>query len=164
VKLFASAKVGERNLRREVRPYTRVWTDPSLGSSRPTREFVLAVRDGAPFALEFAEERVVIEAGKKAELKLRLRRLAKDFTNKVTIQPLTPSGNFKVAETEVAAGKDEVSVTVDVQAGTPPGEYTLAVLGQAQVPYTKDAKAAQKPNVLVALPARPVNVVITPKK
>jgi hypothetical protein len=164
VKLFASAKAGERTLRREVRPYTRVWTDANIATSRPTREFVLAVRDGAPFALEFADERVEVEAGKKAELKLRLRRHAKDFTTKVTVQPPPPPGNLKVAETEVAAGKDEASVTVEVPPGTPAGEYTLTVLGQAQVPYSKDPNAAQKPNVLVALPARPVTFVVRSKQ
>jgi hypothetical protein len=163
VKLFATAKVGERTLRREVRPYTRVWPEPNISTSRPTRDFVLAVRDGAPFALEFAEERAEVEAGKKAELKLRLRRHAKDFTNKVTVQPLAAPGNLRVAGAEIAAGKDEASVTVDVPPGTPPGEYTLTVLGQAQVPYNKDPKAAQRPNVLVALPARPVTLVVRPK-
>jgi hypothetical protein len=164
VKLFASAKAGERTLRREVRPYTRVWPDANIATSRPTREFVLAVRDGAPFALEFADERVEVEAGKKAELKLRLRRHEKDFTNKVTIQPPAPPGNLKVAEAEVAAGKDEALVTVEVPPGTPAGEYTLTVLGQAQVPYSKDPKAAQKPNVLVTLPARPVTFVVRSKQ
>src|SRR5262245_31114419 len=164
VKLFATAKVGERSLRREVRPYTRVWSDPSIATSRPTRDLVLAVRDGAPFALEFAEGRVEVEAGKKAELKLRLHRHAKDFTNQVTVRPLGPSGNLRVAGAEISAGKDETSVTVEVPPGTPPGDYTLAVLGQAQVPYHKDPKAAQKPNVLVALPARPVTLAVLPKQ
>jgi hypothetical protein len=163
VKLFATAKVGERTLRREVRPYTRVWAEANLSSSRPTRDLVLAVRDGAPFALEFAQERVAVEAGKKVELKLRLRRHAKDFTSQVTLLPLAPSGNLGVAGGEIAAGKEEASVTVDVPPGTPPGEYTLAVLGQAQVPYSKDPKAAQKPNVLVSLPARPITLVVRSK-
>jgi hypothetical protein len=140
-----------------------VCPDPTVSTRRRTRDFELAVRDGAPFALEFAEEQVEVQAGKKSELKLRLRRHAQDFTNKVTVLPLAPPGNVKVAATEIAAGKDEASVTVDLPPGTPPGEYTLAVLGQAQVPYNKDPKAAQKPNVLVALPARPVTLVVRPK-
>jgi hypothetical protein len=164
VQLFATAKVGERTLRREVRPYTRVWSEANIATSRPTREFVLAVRDGAPFALEFAEERVEVEAGKKAELKLRLRRQAKDFTNTVTVQPLAVPGNLKVANTEIAAGKEEASLTVEVPPGTPQGDYTLTVLGQGQVPYSKDPKAAQKPNVLVPLPGRPVTLVVRPKQ
>jgi hypothetical protein len=163
VKLIAAAKMGERKLRREVRPYTRVWPEANIATSRPTRDFILAVREGAPFELEFAEERVEVEAGKKSELKLRLRRHAKDFTNKVTVQPLAPPGNLQVGGGEIAAGKEEASVTVNVPPGTPPGEYTLSVLGQAQVPFNKDPKAAQKPNLLVALPARPVTLVVRSK-
>jgi hypothetical protein len=164
VKLFATAKAGERTLRREVRPYTRVWPEANLATSRPTRDLVLAVRGRAPFALEFAQERAEVEAGKKSELRLRLRRHVKEFTSKVTVQPLAPPGNLRVSGGEVAAGKDEASVAVEVPPGTPPGEYTLAVLGQAQVPYSKDPGAAQKPNVLVALPARPLTLVVRPKR
>jgi hypothetical protein len=164
VKLFATAKVGARTLRREVRPFTRVWLEGNLASSRSTRDLVLAVRGGAPFALEFAEGRAEVEAGKKVELKVRLYRHAKDFTNPVTVLPLAPPDNLRVAGGEVSAGREEGSVTVDVPPDTPPGEYTLAVLGQAQVPYSKDAKAGPKPNVLVALPGRPVTLVIRPQK
>jgi hypothetical protein len=164
VKLFATGKQGERVLRREVRPYTRVWTEANISSSRPTREFVLAVREDSPYGLSFEAERVEVEAGKKAELKLRLQRHWKDFTGKVSVLPLAPAGNLKPANAEIAAGKDEGMLTVDVPAGTPPGEYTLTMQGQAQVPYARDAKAAQKPNVLVSLPARPVTVVVTGKK
>jgi hypothetical protein len=164
VRLFATAKQGERTLRREVRPYTRVWTDPSLSSSRPTRELAVAIRQSAPFALSFAEERMEAEAGKKAVVKLRLQRLEKEFKDKVTVLSVSPSGSLRVAGTEIPAGKDEVAVTVDVPAGAAPGEYTLTVLGQAQVPFSKDSKAAQKPNTLVSLPARPLTLVVTPKK
>jgi hypothetical protein len=164
VKLFATAQVGGRSLRREVRPYTRVWTDANVGSSRPTRDFVLAVRENAPYALSFVPEHVEVEAGKKAELKLRLDRRWKDFTNKVSILPLAPPGNLRLGNAEIATGKDETTLTVDVQAGSQPGDYTVTVLGQAQVPYNKDPSATQKPNVLVSLPARPVTLVVTPKK
>jgi len=39
-----------------------------------------------------------------------------------------------------------------VQAGAAPGDYTVSVLGQAQVPFNKDPKAAKNPNTLVSLP------------
>ena len=45
VKLTATAQVGDGTLRREVRPYTRVWAEANVGTSRPTRELVLAVRE-----------------------------------------------------------------------------------------------------------------------
>ena len=107
----------------------------------------------------FAEERVEVEAGKKVELKLRVRRHWPDFREKLTVLPL-PAGPLQAAGAEIAAGKDEGTVTVAVPAGAPAGEYTLTVLGQAQVPYSKEPKAAAKPNTLVSLPARPATVVV----
>jgi hypothetical protein len=164
VKLFATAKQGDRTLRREVRPYTRVWTDANIGSSRPTRELAVAVRESAPFAMHLGEERIEVESGKKATVKIRLQRHWNDFKEKVSILPVANSGPIRLAGAEIPAGKDEASVTVDVPANAPPGEYTLTVLGQAQVPFNKDAKAAQKQNTLVSLPSRPFTLVVTPKK
>ena len=53
-----------------------------------------------------------------------------------------------------------------VQAGTRPADYTLAVLGQAQVPFNKDATKPDKPNTLVSIPSRPLTITVTepPKK
>jgi hypothetical protein len=162
VKLFASGKRGDGILRREVRPYTRVWPEPNLGSSRPTRALAMAVRPSAPFALRFAVERVEVAAGKKAELKLQLDRHWPDFKGNLTVLPLSFPGSFRMSNTPVPAGKTEVPVTIDVQANARPGEYTLAVLGQAQVPFNKDDKAAQKANTLVTAPSRPLTVVVLP--
>jgi hypothetical protein len=164
VKLIAEGKQGERTLRREVRPYTRVWSEANIGSSRPMRELALAVRESAPFALTFAAERVEVEAGKKATVKVHLERRWQDFKEKVSLLPIQPVGALRPAGAEVAAGGNEGTVTVDVPAGAPPGEYTLTMIGQAQVPFNKDPKAAQKPNTLVTLPVRPMTIVVTAKK
>jgi hypothetical protein len=162
VKLFATGKQGDVPLRREVRPYTRVWPDPSIGSSRPTRQLALAVRESAPFSLRFPVERLEVTAGKKAELKLHLDRNWTDFKGSLNALPLAFPGNIKMANAQIPAGQSEAAITIEVQAGTRPGEYTLAVLGQAQVPFNKDAKATQKPNTLVSLPSRPLTLVVLP--
>jgi hypothetical protein len=162
VKLFATGKRGDSVLRREVRPYTRVWTDQGQNSSRPTRELGLAIRDTAPFGLRFETERVEIEAGKKAELRLKLERHWPDFKSSVTVLPLTFPNSLKMTSGAIAT--TDTVVTIEAQANARPGEYTLSVLGQAQVPFSKDPKAAMKPNTLVTLPARPVTVVVTPAK
>ncbi len=111
----------------------------------------------------FAAERIEVAPGKKVDLKLQLQRLAKDFTGKVTILPLAPPPSLAPANAEIAAGATEATLTVQVAGNMQPGEYTLTVLGQGQVPYAKDAKMA-KTNVLVSLPARPVTVVVPAKK
>jgi hypothetical protein len=164
VKLFATGKQGNATLRREVRSYTRVWTDPGLGSSRPMRALAVAIRPSAPFVLRFPVERIEVEAGKKAEMKVQLSRLWPEFQGKLTALPLAFPGSLKMTNAEIAAGQNEVTVAIQVQPNTAPGEYTVAVLGQAQVPYSKEAKGMQKTNTLVSLPSRPVTLVVLPAK
>jgi Bacterial pre-peptidase C-terminal domain len=164
VNLFATATVGDRTIRREVRPYTRVWNQANQNSSRPTRELAVAIRDSAPFALHFEPERMEVQAGKKVEVKLKLQRRWPDFKGKMSVLPLALPGNIRLGNTEIGAGKDEVTLTLNVQPGTRPGTYTVGVLGQAQVPYSKDPKAAKRPNTLVSLPSVPVTLVVTPAK
>lgn len=164
IKLIATAKRGEENLHREVRPYTRVWNDGSGGggSSRPVRELTLAVRENAPFSLRFASEQIQIEAGKKAQVKLALTRLNPDFKEKLTLLPLPLPGNIKITAPEIAAGASEVTIDLDIQPNTRPGTYTLAIVGQGQVPYAKDPAAKEKPNVLVSLPSQPLTITVLP--
>jgi hypothetical protein len=164
VKLFATGQRGNVPLRREVRPYTRVWSEANIGSSRPTRELALAVREPAPFSLRFAADRLDVPAGKKAELKLHLDRSWPDFKGNLTVLPLAFPGIFKMGNAQIPMGQNEVAISIEVQAGARPGPYTLAVLGQAQVPFSKDTKATPKPNTLVSLPSRPVTLVVLPKQ
>src|SRR5438094_1603710 len=105
VKLFATTKIGEKTIRREVRPYTRVWSEANVATSRPTRELALAVRDSAPYALTFLPERLEIEAGKKKEVKLKLNRRWPDFKSKVNVQPSSFPGNMRLSTLEIAEGK-----------------------------------------------------------
>lgn len=162
IQLIATGQRGNDTLRREVRPYTRVWHETNPSSSRPTRELIAAVRESAPFALRFAEERPEVKVKEKISLKLQVDRLWPDAKNTITIQSLAFPNRLRMGVVQAPADKNEVSVTIEVQAGTPPGEYTLAVMGQSQVPYGKDPAAKQKPNTLVSLPSRPLTLVVKP--
>jgi hypothetical protein len=159
VKLTATAKRGDEAIVREVRPYTRVWTSTDLNSSRPTRELVVAVRGDAPFAVAPVSERIEVEAGKKVDLAVKCERLWPEFKGSVNLQPLAFPGPIKMGNVSVAEGKAEATVVIDVQANTRPGEYTLALQSQGQVPFAKDAKAPRA-NTLVSVPSRPVVVVV----
>jgi hypothetical protein len=164
VRLFATARRGDETLRREVRPYTRVWQEANIGSSRPMRSLPVAIRASAPYELHFVPERLEVEAGKKAELKLHLGRLWPDFKNSVKVLPLSFPGYFLMNGAEIAADKGELSVTVQVQPNAPRGEHALVVVGQAQVPFNKDPAAAQKANARVSQPSRPVTLVVLPPR
>jgi len=164
MKLTATGKRGEATLVREVRPYTRVWNSTQLSSSRPTRQLVVAIRDSAPFHVAPMEERVEVEAGKKVELKLQCQRLWPDFKSPVNVTALAFPGPIKTGSVSIPADKTEATTTIDVQPNARPGEYVLTLQTQAQVPFTKDPKAATKPNTLVTLPSRPIKLVVLPPK
>jgi hypothetical protein len=158
IKLWATSKHGDRELRREVRPHTRAYQQVG---SRPMREQMLAVRERAPYALRLEPERITVEAGKPAELKLLLTRHWPDFTNAVNYQPLVFPGQFQLGNGAINAGQTEAAMSIMVQPGTPPGDYTLAVLGQAQVPFHKAPTEKNRPPTLVAMPSRPVTITVT---
>jgi hypothetical protein len=161
VKLFATGKRGEETIRREVRPYTRVWTQDN--SSRATRELALAIRPSAPFEMKFEKNTVEIAAGEKAEVKLQLTRHWPGFSNDVNISPLSIPGGFTMANGKFGGSAKEITLTIEVQNSRPIGDYTFSVLGQAQVPFSKDAAAKTRPNTLVSLPSQPITVRVIKK-
>jgi hypothetical protein len=158
IKLFATGKRGDETIRREVRSYSRVWNNAGMNSSRPTRDLVVAIRDGAPYRMEWSADNVEVEAGQIARLTLRLTRRWTDFKADVTVQPISFPGNFKLSNTSFKGDQTELEIPISVQANTRPGSYTLAVLGQAQVPFNKDAESKDRPNTLVSLPGRPITL------
>jgi len=148
---------------REVRIYTRVWGLGGDGSSRPSRDLVIGVLDRAPYSLKIVPERITVEAGKKAELKLVATRLWPEFNGKITAIPLQFPGNFKVGTVEVPEGVSEIPLSIEVQENSRPGNYTLVFNGQAQVPYSKDPQGGSKQNTLVTMPCLPVTLSVTEK-
>lgn len=163
ITLTATAKVGDAVLTREVRPYTRVTSSTDLNSSRPTRQLVIAIaNEAAPFTLTPATDRVEVVAGAKTDLLFKCARSFPEVKGNVNIIPLSFPNPFKASPVSVAEGKAEATVTLEVAANARPGEYTLALTGQAQVPVV-NAKGA-KANTLVQMPSRPVTLVVLPAK
>jgi len=164
VTLWATGERDGQTFRREVRPYTRVWGNG--GTSQPMRDLAIAVREVAPFALRFEPDQITVEAGQPLKTRIKVDRHWPDFKEKLTVQNLGFPGNFQLGNFDILSDKAEAEVTIDVQQGTRPGDYTLVVVGQAQVPFNKDPMAKDRPNTLVTLPARPlqVKVIEAPKK
>jgi hypothetical protein len=166
IKLVATATVEGQTLRHEVRPYTRVWADANPGSSAPMRDLVLGVREKAPYVLKLQPERVSVEAGKDVSVKITATRLWADFKDKITVIPLAFPGVIQMPTVEIAPGTTETTAKFTIQNGARPGDYTISVLGQAQVPFNKDPQAKDRPNTLVSTPSLPLTITITepPKK
>jgi hypothetical protein len=159
-RLVARGRRGEDELVRDVRIHTRVSQSPDYGSSRPTRGLAIAtIAESAPFALAFERDRVEIEAGRKVEIKLKATRIAQDFRASIALLPLALPGSIRMTAIAIGEGKGESAVAFEAPAGTKPGDYMVTVLGQAQVPYRKDA-IGPIANTLVTTPARPLTVVV----
>src|SRR5262249_14485965 len=56
--------------------------------------------------------------------------------------------------------KNEIDVQFQVKPNVPPGVYNLVVRGVSQVPFAKDPKAAQKPNVSVTETLPPIKLTV----
>jgi len=160
IRLLARSRneAGEE-LIREVRPYTRV--SPNEPSSRPTRHQMIAVlAEVAPFALRPSTQQMTIVAGQSKQVTFLCQRPNPEFTGPVTVIPLTVPGGFKLNEFTIPAGKTEGTVTLEIPANVPPGDYTLSMLGQGQVPImTRDRGRQQQ---LVSLPSQPFTVTVQP--
>jgi hypothetical protein len=110
--------------------------------------------------LRFQESQASVVAGQKVDVKLKLDRHWESFKEPLNILPISWPGNFKIQSAQFTLGADELTLAVEVQAGTRPGEYTLAVLGQGQVPFTKKADGSDLKNTLVSLPSQPFTLLV----
>ena len=166
----------------EVRPFTVTWPVQGLQANQPppntpmiTRMdrgpgLAMAVRGDAPFVLTPVDKELKAKAGDKLEVTLKVTRDEK-FKDGIQVFSAVPNfgprqqGNQPLPPlATIAADKNEVKVSVDVQSNTAPGTYTLVLRGQSAAPPPK-----QPNNVLRAVPtypAVPITVVIEggPKK
>lgn len=145
-----------------VRPYTRVWTDPNMGSSRPTRELAAAITAQAPYALRISPDKATLSANGKLELKVEATRYWPEFKAPIRVIGLGLPGGFQFAESEIAEGANEKTFALQLN-NVQPGEYTLTLLGQAQVPFKKEP-AATAANTLVSMPSLPLTVLVEAEK
>ncbi len=159
ISLMATATVGDKTIKREVRPYSRIWTNGEA-TSRPARKLALAVREPGPFGLTIEPAQVQVEAGKSVELTVKATRQWPDFKAAINLQALSFPGQFQFANKAIADNTNDTKVTLSVQNNTRPGPYTLTIQGQAQVPFNKDKAATSRPNTLVSLPAVPVTITV----
>ena len=159
IRLLATGERDGVKFSREVRPYSRVWNQGD-GTSRPMREHWIAVRDKSPFGLRFQEPQASVVAGQKVNVQLKLDRHWESFKEPLNILSVAWPGNFKVNSVQIPFGTNEITLSIEVQAGTRPGEYTLAVLGQGQVPFGKKGDGTDAKNTLVSLPSQPLTLIV----
>ena len=87
-----------------------------------------------------------------------------DFKGKVQLTGLNLPPGFGMATMEIPADRAEATAKLTVAGNVPPGAYSVVLCGNAQTPFSRDPKAANKPNVRVADPSTPLVVVVTAGK
>jgi hypothetical protein len=168
VRVIGTALLGGQKVVREARPATVTWPVPPQNGiptiTRLDKELVLAVRESPPFVLK-APEKITVFHGDKLVIPIKATRLWPDAKQQIQIQPQPaemPQG-FNMPAITIPPGKTEASLTAVVQANVKPGTYNLVFRGFAPVPFQRDAKAKQKPNVNAVEPSTACQVTILPK-
>jgi hypothetical protein len=159
IRLEATATIDGKKVTRELRNVQRRWAIANVNTCRPCRLLCLAIRQNAPYGLRLPEK-ATVAAGATVELKVSVRRWA-GFSGKVGLAGLDLPPGFGFATSAIPAGKDEVTAKLSVAGNVPPGTYSIVLRGDAQVPFSRDPKAASKPNVRVADPSTPVMLTVT---
>lgn len=161
VRLRAWAVVGGQRIERPVRVAQRRWAIDNINTSVEVRQLCLAVRPTAPYAIRFPETKQTVAAGNTLTAPAAVVRLWPDFRGKVRLNGLDLPPGFGIAAVDVPEGQNEAAIKITVAANVPPGDYTLVLRGDAQVPFQRDPKAAGRPLVRVADPSTPLTVRVT---
>jgi Bacterial pre-peptidase C-terminal domain len=163
VRLKASALIDGKKIEREVRGVQRRWAIANINTSVMLREICLAVRGKAPYAIRLPDKALSVAAGTSLETTASVARYWPEFKGQVQLIGLNLPPGFSFATTNIAAGQTEAAIKLNVAANVPPGEYTVVLRGDAQVPYSRDPAVTARPNVRVADPSTPMRVQVLPK-
>jgi hypothetical protein len=157
-----SLRDGKR-IERPVRCSQRRWPIANVNTSLEVRQICLAVRSTAPYGITLPAAELSVSAGGTLEVKARLARHWPDFQGKVQLNGLNLPPGFSLATTEISADKTETTVQLKVADNVPPGQYSIVLRGDAQVPFAANPKAASRPLVRVADPSTPLTVLVRAK-
>jgi hypothetical protein len=161
VRLKAWAMIDGKRIERPVRCAQRRWPIDNINTSLEAREICLAVRSTAPYGIRLSGEKLTVPAGETVEAKATVARHWPDFKGKVQLNGLNLPPGFQFMTTDIAADRDDAAIKFKVAANVPPGEYSVVLRGDAQVPFAADPKATSRPLVRVADPSTPLTVTVT---
>jgi Bacterial pre-peptidase C-terminal domain len=180
LKFQGTAMIDGKRAVRPARAASLPWLSPRSPAderfpapSRLDRSLMIAVRDQAPFNLTLTIDRAELKPGDKATVTVKLNRLWPDFKANVQAVALDlpllsnrsdrPEPGITLPPITLTPGKDEFQAILEVKSTMGPGTFNLVLKGWAQVPFSKDPMAKQKPTILVVQPSTPLAVTILPK-
>jgi hypothetical protein len=171
IEVTGTATVNGQQVVREARPASITWPVPPQQGlatiSRLDRNLVLAVRDKALFAIDAAGDKYRGTPGQRLTVPLKVKRLGGDVKGPILVTVLNFPPNAPVNNQQpvnIAPGKNDGSVTLDLRSNIPPGTYSVLIRGQTQVQIARDPKATQKINATLTEVSAPLSVTIVPKQ
>jgi hypothetical protein len=172
VTIKGNAMINGQVVGRTARPASITWPgQPGQGVpliSRLDRQFLISVREPAPYRVTATLDKAAVLQGEKANLTLKLARIQADFKGALqATAPDLPPNLLTVNNNQpinLAAGKNDITIPVEAKPNLPPGTYTIVLRTAAQVPFNKDPNAKQKPNINVVLPSPALLLTVLPKQ
>jgi hypothetical protein len=172
VKIKGTANVNGQPVVREARAAHILWPgqqgQPLPLASRLARAHLISIRDQAPYRVAASLDKLTVQQGDKANIKLTLTRHWPEFKAQIQALPIDVPPNLITVNNSqpmtIAADKNEASAALEVKPNLPPGIYTIVLRTFAQMPYSKDAAAKQKPNVNIVQPSTPITLTVLPKQ
>lgn len=169
VQVVGTAVIQGQKVVRAARPANVIWAlQPGQNfpaAVRLEQDLWLAVRESSPPFLVHAPEKLTVSHGDKLVLPLKATRLWPEAKQPIQIQPqpqeLPP--NLGLPNVTIPANGTEVTLTTTVPNNVPFGVYNLVFHASSPVPFSKDPKAKQKPNLTAVFPSTPCRLTILPK-
>ena len=126
------------------------------------------MRPGAPYGMgltcESPDARAT--AGTTLTAKVSVRRHWPELQGPIVLTGLLLPPGIELAAGEVPAGAIEATIRFSIAEDVPAGRYTIAVRGEAQVPFATDpaVPVAERPMVRATSPSMPlvVEVIVRP--
>lgn len=124
---------------------TVVWESFPALPSRATRDLVLAVAaEAAPVRIEPGVNKPLkIHAGEKVTAQMHATRRAA-VKGDIVLQPISPPKGIQAGEVKFSGDAKQASLEISVDAGVPPGRYTLCLGGTATVAYERNREGLQR--------------------
>jgi hypothetical protein len=165
ISVKATATIDGQPVTREVRAGCLVWPNPNEqnrapGISRLCRTHALAVRQTqTPYRLTIVTEKPELPAGGRMPIKVKVERLWPEAKQPVILTALNLPRGVTFNNNQpltVPADKTEIEGQLQTPNNLLAETFSLVLQGNSQIPFNKDPKAKQKPNVQMVETSQPV--------
>jgi hypothetical protein len=135
---------------------------PAVAPARVHRGFVIAVQgEPAPLTLSAKTKTVITAQGSRIPIELAAARRA-GFVEAVAVTVPNPPPNVPPATATIPKDATSATLRLFVPKNVTAGVYTIIPRGAGPYPFSKDPKAAKKPNITLTEPANPISLTVLP--